>query len=336
MSFTPYTPRPGTAGRGASFVFDTSTLDKIKKGLSDDPSANSKESELAVARQFEALFIQQLLKQARQSSLDSGLWNSDQTKMIQSMGDEQMALELASGQGMGLSAALVELMNVNKPQASGESKPVDPVVGKSTRLPQHRSSMPLDGPNVAGSISELLDLLENGVQKTVSTAKRIVSRIEPVQDAADKVSAFVRRMGDAAAAVAQKSGIHTELILSQAALESGWGQREIRSENGQPSHNLFGIKATGNWNGKVVHVTTTEFVDGVPRKVVQPFRAYDSYEESLHDYARLLTENPRYEAVKQAPNAQRAAIEVQKAGYATDPQYAEKLIGIMAYFKPTQ
>jgi flagellar protein FlgJ len=334
MSFTPYTPRPGTAGRGASFVFDTSTLDKIKKGLSNDSATSKKESELAVARQFEALFIQQLLKQARQGTLDSGLWNSDQTKMIQSMGDEQMALELASGQGMGLSSALVELMNANKPQAQGEQKPVDPVASKSTRLPQHKSSMPLDGPDVAGSISELLDLLENGAKSALNTVKRIASRIEPVQDAAEKVSDFVNRMGDAAVAVAQKSGIPPELILSQAALESGWGQREIRHKSGQTSHNLFGIKATGNWTGKVVHVTTTEFVDGAPRKVVQPFRAYDSYEESLHDYARLLTNNPRYEAVVQAPDARRAAVEVQKAGYATDPQYAQKLIGIMAYFKP--
>ena len=334
MSFTPYTPRPGSSGRGASFVFDMNTLDRIKRGLSDDPAGNSKDSELAVARQFEALFIQEMLKQGRKTSLDSGLWSSDQTKMAQSMGDEQMALELASGKGMGLATALVELMNSNKPKSQDASQErADPMVG-TTRLPQHKSRMPLEGPNVAGSISELLDLLGTGAKNAVEAAKVMVSAIEPVKHAADKVASFVEKIGDAAVAVAQKSGIPTELIMSQAALESGWGRREIRDESGQTSHNIFGIKATGNWKGRVVHVTTTEYIDGVPRKVVQPFRAYESYEESLQDYARLLTENPRYEKVLKAGNAEQAAVEVQKAGYATDPKYAEKLIGIMAYFKP--
>jgi len=333
MSFTPYTPRPGGADRGASFVFDLGALDRLKKGVSGESSSNQKENELAVARQFEALFIQQMLKQARQGTLESGWWNSDQSKMIRSMGDEQMAMDLASGQGLGLSTALVELMATNTYKDVSSSVSASDVAG-GTRLPQHRSSMPLDAQHVANSIDDLLQVLEKGAATAENVAVRVGTKIEAVQSTADKVSSFVRRLGTAAMSVAQKSGIPAELILSQAALESGWGKREIPGEGATSSHNIFGIKATGGWTGKVVNVLTTEFVDGVPRKVMQPFRAYDSYEDSLKDYARLLTENPRYERVLKARDPQQAAIEVQKAGYATDPKYAEKLISIMAYFKP--
>ena len=338
MSFTPYTPRPGNSGRGASFVFDMNALDSIKKGISKDPSSNDKGSELAVARQFEALFIQQLLKQSRNGGIESGLWNSDQTKMINGMADEQMAMELANGQGMGLSNALVELMNANKP-ASEPSK-VDPVVAaqNTSRLSHLKSTMPGDAAKDTNSpfgedpIAGLIDML--GLGKVADAVKQVALQIEPVKNASEKVSGFIEKMGNAAVAVSQKSGIPAELILSQAALESGWGKREIMGEDGQTSHNLFGIKATGGWDGKVVHITTTEYVNGTARKMSQPFRAYDSYEDSLQDYAKLISDNPRYSKVLEAPDAKKAALAVQKAGYATDPNYAQKLISIMSYFKP--
>ncbi|NLY65052.1 MAG: flagellar assembly peptidoglycan hydrolase FlgJ, partial [Alcaligenaceae bacterium] len=147
-----------------------------------------------------------------------------------------------------------------------------------------------------------------------------------------QVRDFIDTMAPAANAAAARSGIPASLILSQAALESGWGKREIKDENGQTSYNLFGIKATGNWDGKVVHIMTTEYINGVARKVQQPFRAYDSYEESFADYAALISNNKRYRHVLTAGNAQEAARQIQKAGYATDPQYANKLIRIMDYF----
>ncbi len=113
---------------------------------------------------------------------------------------------------------------------------------------------------------------------------------------------FVSRMSHAANAAAAQSGVPARLILGQAALESGWGKREIRQPDGSTSYNLFGIKAGASWKGKVVHVLTTEYVDGVPQKVTQPFRAYDSYEESFADYARLIGNSARYESVAQSRN----------------------------------
>ena len=119
-------------------------------------------------------------------------------------------------------------------------------------------------------------------------------------------------------------------MLGQAALESGWGRREIRTADGGTSHNLFGIKAGRNWTGPTVETLTTEYVNGTPRKVVEKFRAYASYADSFRDYAKLIGNNPRYaEAARSGGDAQVFANRVQAAGYATDPNYAGKLARVI-------
>ncbi|KAF5291689.1 hypothetical protein FQR65_LT20432 [Abscondita terminalis] len=137
---------------------------------------------------------------------------------------------------------------------------------------------------------------------------------------------LVAHHGNAAAPRARKSGIPATFMLGQAGHETGWGKSEIKNADGSNAHNLFGIKAGKGWTGKVAEVTTTEYINGTPRKVTARFRAYDSYEESFRDYARLITSNPRYEkAMGQTGSALAYATELQKAGYATDPEYASKL-----------
>jgi flagellar protein FlgJ len=132
---------------------------------------------------------------------------------------------------------------------------------------------------------------------------------------------FVQHHRSAAERVARESGIPASFMLGQAGHETGWGKGEIRN-----SFNLFGIKAGKGWTGKVAEVTTTEYINGTPRKVTAKFRAYGSYEESFKDYARLITESPRYEKARAKTHSALAyAAELQKAGYATDPQYAAKL-----------
>ena len=124
----------------------------------------------------------------------------------------------------------------------------------------------------------------------------------------------------------RETGIPAQFILAQAAHESAWGRREIRMPDGSPSHNLFGIKAGAGWTGKVAEITTTEYVNGQPRKVTARFRAYDSYEDAFRDYARLLKHNDRYaEVMRRGQTAEGFAQGLQKAGYATDPAYADKL-----------
>jgi flagellar protein FlgJ len=139
-------------------------------------------------------------------------------------------------------------------------------------------------------------------------------------------AAFVKRHSDAADRVAKASGLPAGFMLGQAGHETGWGRHEIKQRDGAPSFNLFGIKAGANWTGRVAEVTTTEYVGGAPVKSVARFRAYSSYDESFQDYARLITKTPRYAQAKQATSSPLAfASGLQRAGYATDPDYASKL-----------
>jgi flagellar protein FlgJ len=136
----------------------------------------------------------------------------------------------------------------------------------------------------------------------------------------------VHQHSDAAQAASVATGIPAAFMLAQAALETGWGKREIIGRDGTPSHNLFGIKAGANWNGPTVDVMTTEFIAGRPQKRVQSFRAYASEAASFADYARLMKHSPRYAAVTAAGSDAKGFAEgLQRAGYATDPAYAEKL-----------
>lgn len=141
--------------------------------------------------------------------------------------------------------------------------------------------------------------------------------------------AFVDRMRPHAEQASRSTGIAPQLMLGQAALESGWGKREIRLADGSNSHNLFGIKAGKEWQGRVAEVTTTEYHDGKAAKQVERFRAYPSYAEAFADYARLLNENPRYAGVRAQQDAAQFAQSLQRAGYATDPNYADKLLQVI-------
>lgn len=142
---------------------------------------------------------------------------------------------------------------------------------------------------------------------------------------------FINRMLPYAKQASEASGVPLQLMMGQAALESGWGSREIRQADGGNSFNLFGIKAGSDWTGDVAEVMTTEYKNGVAHKQIEKFRAYSSYAEAFQDYARLIGSNPRYAAVlQQGDDMAGMAQAVQKAGYATDPNYADKLASVMA------
>lgn len=137
---------------------------------------------------------------------------------------------------------------------------------------------------------------------------------------------FVQKHNETAKAVERATGLPAGYMIGQAGHETGWGRSEIKNTDGSASFNLFGIKAGPGWTGKVASVTTTEYINGEPKKVVAKFRAYSSYEESFKDYARLINESPRYAQAKlQTGSAHAYASGLQRAGYATDPQYAAKL-----------
>jgi len=168
--------------------------------------------------------------------------------------------------------------------------------------------------------------IQNGKFETSGTVETKPFAISPDLPADQAREAFVKKFYPAAKRAEAATGIPAEFMVGQAALESGWGKREIRGDDGKPTHNLFGIKATG-WSGKVSVNTTTEYTNGKAERVQEAFRAYDSYDHAFEDYARLLAKNPRYASVVQAETPEQFGHGMQKAGYATDPKYGEKLTG---------
>ncbi|MFY1854669.1 flagellar assembly peptidoglycan hydrolase FlgJ [Achromobacter xylosoxidans] len=325
-----YTNNTARLGSRQDSVFDMGRLSDLKRDVTKDPANPGTEQQKQVAKQFEALFLQMMLKRMREATPKEGLFDSQQTQMLQSMADEQLALHLATP-GIGLSQSILAQMQQGKPG----DLPAEAVqrLGQGTDLDFQTGG--------SRQVSALMDVMRNN-----RASDRALAAAE---GAPEHVINFVSKMSRAATLASQQSGVPARLIMGQAALESGWGQREIKHEDGRTSYNLFGIKAGPSWKGKVVNVfgikagpswkgkvvnvLTTEYEDGVAKKVTQPFRAYSSYEESFADYARLIGNSPRYEAVTQARNEIEAARRIQSAGYATDPQYAQKLIGVMSQLR---
>jgi len=309
MAFVSYTPRPGSQ----QSVFDLGRLADLKRGVAAAPGDVAAQKQ--VATQVEALFLQMMLKRMREASPRSGLFDSEQSQMLRSMADEQLALQLADP-GVGLAQAMLRQMQPGRPAGAADAA-LGAISGAAAAGP---GGAPQAG-EAPRQVSALLDLLRNNRARDRALAA--------AEGAPPHVVDFVSRMAGPAQAAARQAGIPTRLILGQAALESGWGRRELKYQDGSTSYNLFGIKAGSGWTGKVVDVLTTEYENGVARKVVQPFRAYASYEESFADYARLIGQSPRYESVLQARDEIEAARRIQAAGYATDPAYADKLIAVM-------
>ncbi|CAB3702397.1 MAG: flagellar assembly peptidoglycan hydrolase FlgJ [Achromobacter sp.] len=309
-----YTNTSASLGSRQDSVFDMGRLSDLKRDVTKDPANPGTEQQKQVAKQFEALFLQMMLKRMREATPKEGLFDSQQTQMLQSMADEQLALHLATP-GIGLSQSILAQMQQGKPG----DLPAEAVqrLGQGTDLDFQTGG--------SRQVSALMDVMRNN-----RASDRALAAAE---GAPEHVINFVSKMSRAATLASQQSGVPARLIMGQAALESGWGQREIKHEDGRTSYNLFGIKAGPSWKGKVVNVLTTEYEDGVAKKVTQPFRAYSSYEESFADYARLIGTSPRYESVTQARNEIEAARRIQSSGYATDPQYAQKLIGVMSQLR---
>ncbi len=322
MALPMFTPRAGVD----TSVFDMKGLASLKR---DAKAGATTDTRTEIARQFEALYLQMMLKRMREATPKGGLLDSDQMRMVQSMGDEQLAMSL-SKPGIGLAQALLRQMEqgMGAPAAITRIEGKTPadadagIEGDSSGMPDLRDFAAADDKGQVADVTTLLGLLR---------APRVNASesVKASDDAPDHVADFVGRMSEAAQTASMDSGVPARLILSQAALESGWGRREIKFADGSTSYNVFGIKAGESWKGRVAHVMTTEYIDGEPQKMLQPFRAYNSYAEAFSDYARLIGNSPRYEQVTQTDDAEEAARRIHRAGYATDPRYAEKLIGIM-------
>ncbi len=244
----------------------------LRNTATQDPQLAIKE----VAKQFESLFMQELMKSMRQATMSSGMLDNEGTKLGTEMMDTEFAGKMSGLKG-GLADAIAR--QLERQMGVAQAKP---------QINQVSQTTPLRAPASA--------------------------------------SEFVATHAAAAKKAEAKSGIPAAFMVAQAAHETGWGKKAIRMADGSNSFNVFGIKAGGDWKGPVAKITTTEYVDGQPKKMVQSFRAYSSHDESFADYARLMKTSPRYrEVIAQAADATNFAQGLQRAGYATDPAYADKL-----------
>jgi flagellar protein FlgJ len=275
------------------------------------------ESLRAVAGQFEALFMQMLLKSMREALPQDGPFASETTKTYTAMFDQQMAQELAK-KGVGIADMLVKQLTPRTTDAAAGA-------GKEARATGKGAG---EGAGAAFA----------GIQPRSVTRAPATPAPSPAASPAAPAGAslpetarnFIERMRPQAEAAAQAAGIPVTFLLAQAALETGWGRHQPRAADGATSHNLFGIKAGTGWQGARTLAATTEYVAGKAVTAVEAFRSYGSYAEAFQDFARLMRSSPRYSGVLSATGDGNAyAQKLQQAGYATDPRYAEKLARII-------
>lgn len=268
------------------FALDLRGLERLKHSAARNPDQALK----TAANQFEALFLQRLMKSMRDAMPKSDLTDSPRTRFYQSMFDQQLAQHL-SGRGFGLAEQLInQLSNANIP---------------------HGVPQPL-----------------HGAVPARATHATPATRVEPGTGHADPAG-FIATLRGPAQAASRRSGVPAELILAQAALETGWGRHRITTADGADSHNLFGIKAGHGWHGASTEARTHEYINGQPTPATERFRVYRSYQDAFADHARLLGDNPRYAGVVTARTPEQAAHALQQSGYATDPAYADKLVALM-------
>ena len=272
-------------GLQRSLAADGNSLNDLKALAGKDEKAALKET----AKQFEALFMRELLKTMREATMKSGLLDNEQGNLGTDLLDQQYATQMT-----GLPGGLSEMIERQLSQKIAPA--IDKVTGAAAAVGQAvRSTVDRAADSVSGAVGS-------------------------------RQQQFVARLSGAAQQVAQEVGIPASYMLGQAGHETGWGRSEIKQADGSNSFNVFGIKAGKGWTGKVAEVTTTEYINGQAQKVKAKFRAYDSYQDAFRDYAKLIGNSPRYaQVMDNLHSAQSFASGLQRAGYATDPQYANKL-----------
>ncbi|HEY3730426.1 MAG TPA: glucosaminidase domain-containing protein [Steroidobacteraceae bacterium] len=268
-------------GISPSFYADFQGLERLRASAGRQDPAALREA----ARQFEALFTAMMLKSMRDGSLAQGLGDSEETKTYQDMYDQQIALQMAHGKGIGLADMLMQ--QLTRSQAA--------------HAPSAAGSTPAIGSAAAAPVS--------------STLK----------------ASFVRALEPLAQRAGAQLGVAPDTLIAQAALETGWGKSQPTDPSGHASANLFGVKAGGAWQGSAVTSATTEYVHGLAQTTNADFRSYDNAAQSVGDYVSLLRRDPRYAAaLGTGTDVQAFAHGLQRGGYATDPDYANKLVATVA------
>lgn len=309
---------------------DLAGLESLKKGArEDDPEALK-----VVAQQFESMFISLIMKSMREATdvFASDLESSYQTKFYRDMHDQQLSLTLSKSGGFGLAEVLYN-------QLTGEYSK-DPTRSLE-QLMDSRVSIP-DMTNF--DLNDLQSFLNRRVQEAEKqneiepVSEAVQSPAEPENFVASTVSTndkapvfsspteFIKKLLPVAEKAAEKIGLDPKVLVAQAALETGWGQKVISKPDGDSSFNFFGIKADSRWQGESAKTMTHEYIDGKAIKIQDVFRAYESIEDSFDDYLSFVTDSKRYQhAIANAGDPNLYLKALQSAGYATDPNYADKI-----------
>jgi len=268
-----------------------------------------------VAGQFESMFVNMMLKSMRDASLADGIFDSSQSDMYQDMSDQQLAIDISAKGGLGLRDVILRQLGGqtdNKPSTNS-----DPSLGNMHTIRTRPALQSIENPALLQQIIQA----KPAATPVVTESKNITF---------DSAESFVQQLLPMAKQAAERIGTSAKALLSQAALETGWGQHLIKNTDGSSSHNLFNIKADSRWQGESTATDTMEYRQGVAVSEKAKFRSYDSYQDSFNDYVDFLQTQPRYQnALKEASNPERFIEGLHKAGYATDPAYADKIKQIM-------
>lgn len=314
----------------AQNFLDINGLNSIRQDAKSGDSASKEAALEQAAKQFEAIFMQMLMKSMRkaQEVLESDSpFNSESTKFYRDMHDQQMSLEMSNNGSLGLSELIVR-------QLGGDSENYKPQsILRSDGNLDSRGSVRITEPALLTKSSGVNDPAANqdpekDRQTNGSSAAQLASLLQSPAFEAPKD--FVSALTADAKRVQDKIKVPFEVVIAQAALETGWGQKIIKTESGESSNNLFNIKADSRWSGDKTHKETLEFENGAMVKKREPFRVYDTLGESVNDYLNLLTKSERYQgALEKAENVEQFLHGIQSAGYATDPEYAKKIMATL-------
>lgn len=293
--------------------FDLGNLDSLRQNAlkSDASSDASKEALKKAAAQFESIFTQMLLKSMRKANeafedKDSP-FNSSGVKFFEEMHDQQMSVELSSNGSLGLADLIVQ-------QLSPDGKEFTP--GSVLRTMADFAS----DKRASGAVDSTTEV------KAKPQAVADTSANEQSENRFEDAESFISSVWEHAKNAAEKIGLNPAVMVAQAALETGWGKHIISKADGTSSNNLFNIKSDRSWQGDKASKVTLEFEQGVPVKKQASFRSYQSIKDSVNDFVDFLNENPRYqEALNNTAEPAAFLDSLQKAGYATDPNYADKI-----------
>ncbi|WP_394150602.1 flagellar assembly peptidoglycan hydrolase FlgJ [Vibrio maritimus] len=295
------------------FIHDIASLDSLRQKAVSGKEGDDEAALNAAARQFESIFTSMMLKSMRDANthFESDLTNNGNGQFYRQMLDDQMASELSSSGSLGLADMIVaQLGSARAPEAQAAANTELRVRSQAFDLPERQpydeakarqtaAALGLDGPRTKAKAVDF------------DTPENFVSSLKPYADRA-----------------ARSLGVDSSLLLAQAALETGWGQKVVNNSQGS-SNNLFNIKADRSWHGDKVATQTLEYHQNVPVQERAAFRSYRSYEDSFNDYVKFLNENPRYQtALTRNQGSESFIRDIHKAGYATDPSYADKVLRV--------